>query len=137
MPNASSITLAIGAKQFVVHDAFEMILWFSLSSASSFTPSTIETSGSPMGALTTTYFAPASRCFDACSCVRTHRLIRSLHRRRVRPMELGWVALSEHLERVAIDDHVAIDDLNRSGIPSMHRVVAQEVRVGSAHPRDH
>jgi hypothetical protein len=27
MPNASSMTLAIGARQFVVHEAFEMMLW--------------------------------------------------------------------------------------------------------------
>ena len=27
MPNSSSSTLAIGARQFVVHEAFEMTVW--------------------------------------------------------------------------------------------------------------
>ena len=65
--NASSRTLTIGARQFVVHEAFEIILWVAGSRSSSFTPRTIETSGSPIGAETTTYFAPAVKCLLAFS----------------------------------------------------------------------
>src|SRR5581483_961149 len=71
-PKASSSTFAIGATQFVVHDAFEMIECRSGSYASSFTPSTSVMSGSVAGAEMITFFAPASRCFCAPS-----RLVKS------------------------------------------------------------
>src|SRR3954451_22138940 len=66
-PNVSSRTFAIGATQFVVHEALEMIACFSPSYWSSFTPSTSVMSGSVAGAEMTTFFAPASRCFCAPS----------------------------------------------------------------------
>ena len=50
MPNASSSTFAIGATQFVVHDAFEITLCCAGSYVSSFTPSTTVTSSSLAGA---------------------------------------------------------------------------------------
>src|SRR4051794_32088164 len=65
IPNVSSSTFAIGATQFVVHDAFEMIACCSASYWSSFTPSTRVMSGSVAGAEMITFFAPASRCFCA------------------------------------------------------------------------
>ena len=67
IPQASFSTLASGATQLVVQEALEMIRCFSLSYASSLTPSTIVTSGSVAGAEMTTFSAPASRCSWACS----------------------------------------------------------------------
>src|SRR3954470_12265215 len=67
MPTASLATFANGARQFVVHDAFEMASCLLLSYWSSFTPRTIVRSGSVAGAEMTTFFAPASRCFAASS----------------------------------------------------------------------
>src|SRR5688572_6801444 len=65
MPNASSSTFAVVARQFVVHDALEMMRCFPGSYAFSFTPSTTVTSGSFAGAVMITFFAPAWMCFDA------------------------------------------------------------------------
>src|SRR5579862_78333 len=67
MPKASSSTFAMGATQFVVHDALETIECFSASYWSSLTPSTSVMSGSVAGAEMTTFCAPASRCFCAPS----------------------------------------------------------------------
>ena len=65
--NASWRTLAIGAMQFVVQEAFETMWWVSGSYWSSLTPSTTVRSGSVAGAEMTTLRAPASRCFCAPS----------------------------------------------------------------------
>ena len=67
IPKVSLRIFAIGATQFVVQDAFEMIECCSGSNMSSLTPSTSVTSGSVAGAEMTTFFAPASRCFCAPS----------------------------------------------------------------------
>ena len=53
------MTLAIGARQFVVHDALEMMVWFAASYLSSLTPRTIVKSSSLAGAEMMTFFAPA------------------------------------------------------------------------------
>src|SRR5262245_11399745 len=63
MPHLSFSTLAIGARQLVVHEALETIasplylVWF--------TPKTNIGVSSFDGADSTTFFAPASRCFCA------------------------------------------------------------------------
>src|SRR5580692_4937272 len=62
MPKLSSSTLAIGATQFVVQEALEMIVWASGSYLSSLTPITIVMSSSLAGAEMMTFFAPASMC---------------------------------------------------------------------------
>ncbi len=67
MPKASSRTLAIGATQFVVHEAFEITWWVAGSYLSSFTPSTTVRSSPLAGAEMITFCAPASRCFAAVS----------------------------------------------------------------------
>lgn len=61
----SFIILTIGARQFVVQDATE-IIFCSFFSSSELTPGTIVRSGFPsfIGAVTMTCFAPASKCFD-------------------------------------------------------------------------
>ena len=65
MPKLSSITLAIGAKQFVVHEALEKTK-SSFVITLSFTPNTtVLASGD--GAEITTFFAPAITCNKACS----------------------------------------------------------------------
>ena len=58
-------TFARGARQLVVHDPLEMMLWPAGSYFSSFTPSTTVKSASLPGALMITFFAPAVRCFEA------------------------------------------------------------------------
>lgn len=65
MPKLSWRTFATGAKQFVVQDALEIILWATGSYFSSFTPSTIVKSISLPGALTSTFLAPAVMCLLA------------------------------------------------------------------------
>ena len=50
MSNSSSITLTMGTKQLVVHDAFETTMSFSGSKSSSLTPMTKVASASPDGA---------------------------------------------------------------------------------------
>src|SRR3954451_3471729 len=67
MPIASLTTLANGARQFVVHEAFEMTSCRLLSYVSKFTPRTTVTSSPLAGAEISTFFAPASRCFAAFS----------------------------------------------------------------------
>ena len=66
-PNVSFSTFAIGARQFVVQEAFEMMLCASGSYRSSLTPRASVMSGSVAGAEMMTFFAPASRCFCAPS----------------------------------------------------------------------
>ena len=66
MPNSSLRTLASGPRQFVVHEALEMMFWLP-SYLSSFTPSTIVMSSSLAGAEMMTFLAPASRCPFALS----------------------------------------------------------------------
>ena len=65
MPQLSCKTLAIGARQLVVHEAFEITLWFAGSYLSWFTPITIVMSSSVAGAEMITFLAPAVMCFLA------------------------------------------------------------------------
>ena len=69
MPKFSSSTLAKGARQLVVQEAFEMMLCTSGSYWSSLTPMTMVMSSSLAGQVMTTFLAPASRCFCASSPV--------------------------------------------------------------------
>ncbi len=70
MPNASSSTLTVVARQLVVHEAFEMIRWREGSYAASLTPRTSVTSGSFAGAVMITFLAPAWRCLEAVAVSR-------------------------------------------------------------------
>ena len=63
----SWITLASGARQLVVHEAFEMMWCFDGSYCSSLTPRTTVMSGFFAGAVMMTFFAPAARCLAAPS----------------------------------------------------------------------
>ena len=65
MPKVSCSTLAMGARQFVVHEAFETMSCFRGSYASWLTPQQIVKSASLDGAEMMTFFAPASRCLAA------------------------------------------------------------------------
>jgi hypothetical protein len=69
MPKFSSSTLAIGATQFVVHEALEMTSCTAGSYASSLTPITIVMSSSLAGAEMMTFLAPASMCARAAGPV--------------------------------------------------------------------
>src|SRR5919204_1046110 len=70
IPNLSSSTLAVVARQFVVHDAFEMMRCLAGSYAFSLTPSTTVTSGSLAGAVMMTFLAPAAMCLLAVAVSR-------------------------------------------------------------------
>src|SRR3989442_15892721 len=65
IPNPSSSTLAVVARQLVVHDALEMIRCRVGSYVCSFTPSTIVASGAFAGAGMITFLAPACRGLEA------------------------------------------------------------------------
>ncbi len=66
-PKLSFSTFTIGARQFVVQLAFDIMLCFVLSYSFSFTPSTIVMSGFFAGAEISTFFAPALMCCIAPS----------------------------------------------------------------------
>ncbi len=66
-PNRSFRTLASGARQLVVHDAFEITVCFAASNTESFTPMQIVASASPLGAEMTTRPTLPPRCFAALS----------------------------------------------------------------------
>src|SRR5690606_34865714 len=68
IPHLSWITLASGASELVVHEALETI--FSPLYLSWLTPNTNIGVSSFDGADSTTFFAPASRCFCAASLLR-------------------------------------------------------------------
>src|SRR5579863_1986847 len=69
MPKLSASTLAIGATQLVVHEAFEITSCRSGSYLSSLTPITIVMSSPLAGAEMITFRAPAARCAAAASRV--------------------------------------------------------------------
>src|SRR6478735_8165169 len=124
-PNASRRIFAIGATQFVVHDAFEMMWCCSASYLSSLTPSTIVMSGSVAGAEITTLAAPAVRCCDAPS--------RSVKR----PVDstttststsFQGIALGEHLQGLAVDRDRVLRVLDFAVEDSEGRVVLEHVR---------
>ncbi|CAB5040495.1 unannotated protein [freshwater metagenome] len=69
MPQLSLRTLAIGARQLVVHDAFEIIWWLAGSYFSWLTPITIVMSSSLAGAEMMTFFAPDAMCFPASAAL--------------------------------------------------------------------
>src|SRR3989304_5165964 len=66
-PKLSWRTLATGATQLVVQEAFEIMLCFSWSYLSSLTPITMVMSGFLAGAEIRTFFAPAVWCIAAFS----------------------------------------------------------------------
>ena len=78
-----------------------------------------------------TFFAPPLRCADAFSLVvksPVHSSTTSTPS--VAPRQLGGIALREHLDAIAVDDHrVAVDrDLARE--LAVRGVVARQMRVG-------
>ena len=77
MPKVSCSTLATGARQLVVHDAFEM-MWCSAGLyISRLMPMHSVTSGSLAGAEITTFLAPPARCLPAPS-LSTNRPVDSM-----------------------------------------------------------
>src|ERR1700726_5143157 len=65
IPNVSRITLATGARQFVVHEAFETTLCFAASDVFSFTPRTNVASTSVAGAEIIPFFTGPRICLRA------------------------------------------------------------------------
>src|SRR6266550_137718 len=64
-PKVSRMTFTIGTRQFVVHDALEMMVCFDESYLSLLTPMTMVMSSPLAGAEISTFFAPHSMCFRA------------------------------------------------------------------------
>src|SRR5882757_9633218 len=69
MPKFSSSTFAIGATQFVVQEALEMMWWLAASYLSLLTPITMVMSSSLAGAEMMTFLAPPVMCWPAVSPV--------------------------------------------------------------------
>ncbi len=129
IPNSSSRTIASGARQFVVHEAFETIRWRGVRLAS-LTPMTIIPSISSFGGtVRMTRFAPAVRCFSSFSRVENdarrlhHDLDPQLSPRNPRGVLLGghedFPAVHPH--RLGIRGDLVLEDPH-------DRVVLQEVR---------
>ena len=109
IPKASSSTLAIGARQLVVHDALDTS-WASGVRSASLTPSTTVASiGSLDGTVRTTRLAPAARCLLSASrgAEDAGRLDDDFDAE-IGPRQLGRVALLEHLHGVPAGAHHAI-----------------------------
>ena len=123
----------MGVTQFVVHEAFDITSCFDGSSASSLTPSTMLTSGSFIGALTMTYFAPASRCLAAASRERNTPVDSSTTSTPKSPHGRAAGSLSANTrESVAVYIEIALDVRHTPAEPTVHRIVLEEVgeRIG-------
>ena len=129
MPNDSCSTLANGARQLVVHDAFEMMWCFAGSYFSSLTPRTTVTSGLLAGAVMMTFLAPAVEVLGGAVAVgeEAGRLEHDVDAE-VLPRQLRRVLQREHLELVAVDrDAVALG--RDVGLEvAENRVVLEQVR---------
>jgi hypothetical protein len=113
MPNASSRTFATGARQFVVHEAFETMRCSGFN-VSWLTPITIIASISSFaGTVSSTLRAPASMCFWQPSPVNRVVLQEVRERRRIGDVvdrhDLHVVALVDDPEHVAADAAEAVD----------------------------
>ena len=116
MPKLSCSTLASGARQLVVQEAFEMTWWASASYSSSLTPMQTVMSGSFAGALMMTLRAPASRCSGGPLALgeEPRRLDHDVDAE-VAPGQRGRVALGEHLDELSVDDQATVANLDRAG----------------------
>jgi hypothetical protein len=107
MPIFSCSTLASGARQLVVQEAFEITVSEAFS-VSWLTPNTtvLSTSFSP-GAEITTFFAPAVRCAPALA-LRGEQAGAFEHHvdAELAPGQLGRIAFGADADAVAVDDHV-------------------------------
>jgi hypothetical protein len=102
-PNASLITLTIGTRQFVVHDAFEMMLCCAASYLSELTPITMVMSSPLAGAEMITFLAPAWMCAPALSASVKRPVDSSTTSTPGRPTAAWRVLLGEDLDLVAVD----------------------------------
>ena len=137
MPNFWWITFASGARQLVVHDAFEMIWCFAGSYFSSLTPRTTVRSGPLAGAVMTTFFAPAAMCLAASSRFgeEAGRFEHDVDAE-VLPGQLRRVAHRQHLELVAVDRDAVALGLDLRVQVAEHRVVLEQMRQRRARSSD-
>ena len=129
MPNASWSTFAIGARQFVVHDAFEITVCAAASNTASFTPMQIMASASPLGAEMTTRLAPPLRCPAAFSRA-VNRPVDSITTSTPWSPH-GISAGSMHLELLdlaAVDREAVVGRLDLVGQRAADRVVLEQER---------
>ena len=144
MPKLSLITLARGARQLVVHDAFEITFIDGLNSWL-FTPIT-NMGASGEGAEITTRLAPPARCADAAACCvwcfrrgvvqsrqrgtylgehtgGLHNVVSSSRP----PGDLGRVLRLEHRDLLSVDHKLVSTCLNVSLEPTVHGVILEHV----------
>ena len=135
MPKASSRTFASGARQFVVHDAFEMMKCRAGSNWSSLTPMTNVASGSSAGAEMTTRVAPGLEMLGRLFAlgVLARRLDDDIDAELL-PRQRLRLRFGEHLDAALTDDHRVALDAHRFGIAPVDRVPSEESgkRLGSA-----
>ena len=129
MPNASCSTLAIGARQFVVHDAFEMTVCCVGSNTSSFTPMQIIASASPDGAEMIDALGAALQVRGGLLPRReeTGRLDHDVDAV-VAPRDLRRLALLELLDLAAVDREAVAVVLDLVRERAADRVVLQQER---------
>ena len=129
MPNASCSTLAIGARQFVVHDALEMMWCVAGSYLSSLTPMTTVMSSPLAGAEMMTFFAPPVDVRAGLVGVgeEAGRLDDDVDAE-VLPRQRARVALGEHLDGLAVDDDGLSSASTDFAEPAEDGVVLEQVR---------
>ena len=131
MSKASSTTLTIGTKQFVVHEAFETTRCVAGSNSSSLTPITNVASASPDGPEMMTRFTEPPRC-PAASARVVKRPVDSITTS-APSLSQGSCSGSrsaQHPDVLVAHQQVAALDVDRHGQASLRRVVAKEMGQG-------
>ena len=131
-PKLSSMTFAMGARQLVVHEPFEMMLWFFGSYLSSLTPSTKVPSWPLAGALMMTFLAPAVDVGNRLVLVGEEpgALENDVDAERL-PRELFGVFDGEDLDVFAADHDRAVFRRDLCGLEgAVNAVVLQQVGEG-------
>ena len=130
MPKLSSTTFVIGARQFVVQDAFEMIL-SSFVKVPQFTPMTTVLQSPFAGAEMITFFAPAARCPAALSASVNSPVDSTTMST---PSAPHGSAVGPFLDREALDpvavhnDHALALVGDRAVVAALRRVVFEQIR---------
>ena len=129
MPKRSCRTLATGARQFVVHEAFEMMWCVFGSYLSSLTPRTTVKSGFLAGAVMITFFAPGGQVLRGAVAIGEEpgRLEHDVDAE-VLPWQLRRVLHRQHLELVLVDRDLVAARADVRLQVAEDRVVLEQVR---------
>jgi hypothetical protein len=77
-----------------------------------------------------TFFAPPSRCAGLFLAGEQARALEHDVDAELAPRQLRRIALGQHADAVAVDDHVVAVDFDLARELAVRRVVARQVRVG-------